>query len=74
MEGYETRKLKLNVNRIKVMRCSWHVDGGRVNVSLNGKMLEEEDHFKYMGSQTDREGGVEVDDSLRVGKLRGLQA
>ena len=28
---------------------------------LNAEMLEEVDHFKYLGSQIDGEGGVEVD-------------
>ena len=32
----ERGKLKVNVNKSKVMCCSWQVDGGRLNVSLNG--------------------------------------
>ena len=48
------------------MCCSWQVDGAR----LNGKMLQKVDHFKYLGSQIGREGGVEVDVSFRVGEAR----
>ena len=66
----ERRKLKVNVNNSKVMHCSRQVDWGRLNVSLSGEMLEEVDHFKYMGSQIGREGGVEVDISFRVGEAR----
>ena len=40
-------------------------EGVRLNVSLNGEMLEEVDHFKYLGSQTGIEEGVEVDVSFR---------
>ena len=49
---------------------SWQVDGGKLNGSLNGEMLEEVDHFKYLGSQIGMEGGVEVDVSIRVGEAR----
>ena len=52
----ERRMLKVNVNKSKVMRCSQQVDGGRLNVGL--------------GLQIVREGGVEVDISLRVGEDR----
>ena len=46
--------------------------GGGLNLSLNGEMLEEVDHFKYLGPQTGREGGVEVDVSFsfRVGEAK----
>ena len=47
----------MNVNKSKVMHCSRQVDGGRLNVSLNGEMLEEVDHFKCLESQIGREGG-----------------
>ena len=33
-------------------------------------MLEEVDHFKYLGSQIGRERGVEVDVSFMVGEAR----
>ena len=47
----ERRKLRLNVGKSKVMRCSWHGNGDRMHVILNGKPLEEVDCFKYLGSQ-----------------------
>ena len=48
------RKLKINVNKSKVMRCSRREDGRRMNVCLNGERLEEVDNFKYLGSQIGR--------------------
>ena len=37
---------------------------------LSGEMLEEMEHFKYLGSQIGREGGVEVHVSFRVGEAK----
>ena len=39
----ERRKLRLNVGKSKVMRCSRYGNGGRMHVILNGKQLEEVD-------------------------------
>ena len=39
-------------------------------MSLNGEMLEEVDHSKYLESQIGREGGVEVDISFKVVEAR----
>ena len=47
------RKLRVNVFKTKVMRCSRYGKGVRMHVILNGEPLEEVDYFKYMGSQRD---------------------
>ena len=47
----ERRKLRVNVSKSKVMRCSRYGNGDRMNVILNGEPLEEVDCFKYLGSQ-----------------------
>ena len=47
------------------------MDRGRLNVSLHGAMLVEVEHFKYLGSQIAREGGVEVDVIFGVGGTKG---
>ena len=39
-------------------------------MSLNGEVMEEVDHFKYLGSQTGRQGGMKVDVSFRVEEAR----
>ena len=62
----ERRKLRVNVNKSKVMRCTRHEGGVRMNVTLNGEMLEEVDEFKYLGSVVAANGGVEADVRNRV--------
>ena len=56
----ERRKLRVNVGKSKVMRCTRNEDGARLNVMLNGEALEV-DQFKYLGSVIAANGGVEAD-------------
>ena len=54
----ERRKLRVNVGKSKVMRCSRYGNGGRMHVILNSEpRLEEVDCFKYLGSQVAADGG-----------------
>ena len=46
----ERRKLRVNLGKSKVMRCSRFGNGGRMHVILNGELLEEVDCSKYLGS------------------------
>ena len=55
----ERRKLRVNVGKSKVMRCSRHGNGDRMHVLLNGEPFEEVDCFKYLGSQVAADGGCE---------------
>ena len=57
----ERRKLRVNVGKSKVMRCSRYGNGGRMHVILNGEPLEEVDCFKFLGSQVAADGGCERD-------------
>ena len=57
----ERRKLKVNVGKSKVMRCSRYGNGDRMHVILNGEPLEEVDCFKYLGSQVAADGRCETD-------------
>ena len=57
----ERRKLRVNVDKSKVMRCSRHGNGDRMHVILNGEPLEEVYCFKYLGSQVAADGGCERD-------------
>ena len=41
----EIRKLRVNVGKSKVMRCSMYGNGDRMHVILNGNPLEEVDCF-----------------------------
>ena len=68
------RKLRVNESKSKVMRCTRRIDGRRINVALNGKLLEEVECFKYLGSHVAGDGGVEEEVKFRmkeVGKVCG---
>ena len=62
----ERRKLRVNVGKSKVMRCSRYGNGYRMHVILNGEPLEEVDCFKYLGLQVPADGGCESDVVLRM--------
>ena len=75
----ERRKLRVNVAKSKVMRCTRNEDGARLNVMLNGEAFQEVDQFKYLGSVIAANGGVEADVCHRVnegckvlGALKGV--
>ena len=55
----ERRKLRVNVGKSKVMRCSRYGNGGQMREILNGGPLEEVDCFKYQGSLVAADGGCE---------------
>ena len=57
----ERRKLRVNVGKSKVMRCSRNGNGDRLHMILNGEPLEEVDCFKYLRSQVAADGGCERD-------------
>ena len=74
----ERGKLRVNVGKSKVMRCTRNEDGARLNVMLNGE-VQEVDQFKYLGSVIAANGGVEADVHHRVnegckvlGALKGV--
>ena len=62
------RKLKVNVGKSKVLRCSRDGTVGGVSVFLYNEMLEEVGSFKYLGSFVAANGGVEEDVRQRVGE------
>ena len=67
----ERRKLRVNVGKSKVMKCTRNEDGARLNVMLNGEALEEVEEFKHLGSVIAANGGVEADVRHRVSKVLG---
>ena len=58
---YERRKLRVNVGKSNVMRCSRYGSGGQMLVILNGLPFEEVDCFKYLRSQVAAEDGCKRD-------------
>ena len=67
--GYSYRKLRVNVGKSKVMRCSRYGNGDRMHVILNGEPLEEVDCFKYLGSQVAADGRCERDVVHRMNEV-----
>ena len=67
----ERKKLRVNVGKSKVMRCSMYYNGDLMHVILNGEPLEEVDCFKYLGSQMAADGGCERDVVHRM--MRGIE-
>ena len=55
------KKLRVNIGKSKVMRCTRYGNEDRMHVILNGVPLEELDCFKYLGSQVTADGGCERD-------------
>ena len=55
----ERRKLRVNVGKSKVMRCSWYGNRDQMHVKLNSEPLEEVDCFQYLGLQVAANGGCE---------------
>ena len=55
----ERRKLRVNVGKRKVMRCSRYGNEDRIHVILYGEPLAEVDCFKYQVSQVAADGGYE---------------
>ena len=62
----ERRKLRVNVGKSKVMRCSRDGGASRIGVRLNGELLEEVQCFKYLGSQVEKTELVETEVKSRV--------
>ena len=58
------KKVESECSKSKVMRCSRYGNGDRMHVILNGEPLQEEDCFKYLGSQVAADGEFERDWSI----------
>ena len=63
------RKLRVNVGKSKVMRCTRELGGRRLNIGLDGEQLEEVDCFKYLGSSIAANGRVESEVKARVNEV-----
>ncbi len=64
----ERRKLRVNVDKSKVMRCSKEEGQGNMRVSLNGEELEEVSCFRYLGVDIAADGNQAVEVKHRVGE------
>ena len=62
----ERRKLKVNVGKSKVMRCSRGGQRPELSVRLNGEMLEEVESFRYLGGEIYRSAKMSVEVEQRT--------
>ena len=54
------RKLRVNGNDIVIMKSAMGVGGRKVNVALNGELLEELKNFRYLESKITVDGGMKT--------------
>ena len=64
----ERRKLRVNVDKSKLMIVGENVNPSLLNIFLNGERMEVVNSFKYLGSCFSSDGGVKEDVSMRVGE------
>lgn len=60
------RKLRVNVDKSKVMRIGGSEEPEVLNIRLNGEVMEVVDSFKYLGSCFSSDGGVKGDVCMRI--------
>jgi hypothetical protein len=71
----DRRKLRVNVGKSKMMRCSRNDDASRISVLLNGELLEEVQCLKYLGSHLEKDELVRTEVKSRVKEgCKGLGA
>ena len=59
--------LEINVNKTKNMRLQTRTE---TPITLNGRDIEEVDHFTYLGSVVNKKGGTDEDVKARISKAR----
>ncbi len=66
--GRVCKRRKFRVSEIwrKVMKSMMMIDGRRMNVALNGELLEEVECFKYLGSHVAVDGEMEGEVKFRI--------
>ena len=62
-------RLKLNIHREKkkILKVN---STSTVSATLGVEAIEDVDHFTYLGSVVDKQGGTEADVKARIGKAR----
>ncbi len=54
------------------MKCTRMVDGGRMNVVLDGKFLEETERFEYLESYVAMNGGTDEEVKFRIYEMKNV--
>ena len=68
----ESRKLRVNMGKSKVLVCSREGGQAELRVRLNGELLGEVESFKYQGSIISKDAGVSMDVRQRERGSGGL--
>ncbi|KAK3869735.1 hypothetical protein Pcinc_024963 [Petrolisthes cinctipes] len=63
------RKLRANVAKSKVRRCRRGAEDRRMNIMLDGEVLEEVECFKYLGSKVTVDSKIETELKSRVNEV-----
>ena len=64
----KNRRLKVNIDKSKVLRCSKEGEIGNMDVRLNGENLEEVQCFRYLGVDVTADGLMETEILHRTGE------
>ena len=71
------RKLSVNVEKSKVMKVSKNGDQNELNISLDGRRMEEVNAYKYLGVDVTNDGKMNEEVNHRTGEAKkvsgGLQ-
>ena len=68
----DRRKLRINVEKSKVMKCTREREGGKLDIVLNGKLVEEVNNFKYLGVVISADGTMSEELESRMMQGRKL--
>ncbi|KAJ3655554.1 hypothetical protein Zmor_014678 [Zophobas morio] len=69
-EELTKKKMKINVEKTKVMAIGKQTK--QINISINGRKLEQVKHFNYLGVTIDDTGRQEADNTERIEKCNKL--
>jgi len=71
------RKLTVNVEKSKVMKVSKNGEQNEINISLNGRRMEEVNAYRYLGVDIANDGKINEEVNHRIGEANkvsgGLQ-
>src|SRR6218665_1606820 len=61
--------MKVNIKKTKVVKVS-RKEGGVINITINGEILEQVEQFKYLGALITSDGRCETEIKTRIGMAK----